>query len=66
MTDEDLRKMAKTEQYDDIIFIGIKNSDMTMVSSCPTPEETAVVLEVATTNAFKELFPYLPASRRMH
>ena len=66
MTDDDLRKMAKSEQYDEIIFIGVKDRDMTMVSSCPTPEETAVVLEVATTNALKELFPYMPVSARMH
>lgn len=66
MKSEDLRKIAEHEKYENVIFIGINGDNLTMVSSCPSPEHTAVILESASFNAMRELFPMLPSSRWLH
>lgn len=52
-----LDRISQQSEYDQIIFVGVIGEDITLVSSCETREETTAILEIASWNSMKDLFP---------
>ena len=62
-----MQKLLKTNsleqflrtKYDEVIMLGVKNENITIMSTCKAPEYTTAILEFATDESIQDLFPHL-------
>jgi len=52
-------KGFNSEQFEEVVMLGVKNDNITVVSSCKSPELTTAILECAVHHSLVDIFPHL-------
>ena len=62
-----MQKLLKTNnledflqtKYDDVIMLGVRDEHITIMTTSKSPEFTTAILEFATDESLKDLFPHM-------
>tara|TARA_B100000965_G_scaffold14140_2_gene10612 strand:- start:1539 stop:1733 length:195 start_codon:yes stop_codon:yes gene_type:complete len=54
----DLEKV-RNSGFEEVIMLGVKGDNITVVSTCEDPTQTTAILEFATNQSLLDVFPHL-------